>query len=104
MRSRRPSPEHGLQAASGDDRRRGRPQPWPRRRDELRPTPAARALLKGALVVFETAAPIPTNLIAFQYNPDSVSRTLRAAAATGATRGAKRGDTDARPARPDRDA
>ena len=33
--------------------------------------------LKGALVVFETAAPIPTNVIAFQYNPDSVTRSLQ---------------------------
>ena len=33
--------------------------------------------LKGALVVFETAVPIPTNVIAFQYNPDSVSRSFQ---------------------------
>jgi hypothetical protein len=33
--------------------------------------------LKGALVVFETVAPIPTNLIAFQYNPDSVTRSFQ---------------------------
>jgi hypothetical protein len=33
--------------------------------------------LKGALVVFETTLPIPTNLIAFQYNPDQVARTFR---------------------------
>ncbi|HEY5957699.1 MAG TPA: hypothetical protein VIV60_14145 [Polyangiaceae bacterium] len=31
-------------------------------------------LLKGALVVFETVAPIPTNLIVFQYNPDGMVR------------------------------
>lgn len=31
-------------------------------------------LLKGALVVFETVAPVPTNLIVFQYNPDAVAR------------------------------
>jgi len=35
-------------------------------------------LLKGALIVFETSAPVPTNLIVFQYNPESVSRTFRA--------------------------
>jgi hypothetical protein len=38
--------------------------------------PGSPRVLKGALVVFETAAPLPTNLIAFQYNPDSVSRTF----------------------------
>ena len=31
-------------------------------------------LLKGALVVFETVAPVPTNLIVFQYNPDTMAR------------------------------
>ncbi|HEY6724385.1 MAG TPA: hypothetical protein VI197_10140 [Polyangiaceae bacterium] len=31
-------------------------------------------LLKGALVVFETVAPVPTNLIVFQYNPDAMVR------------------------------
>jgi Contractile injection system tube protein len=34
-------------------------------------------LLKGALVVFETTAPVPTNLIVFQYNPDTVSRSVQ---------------------------
>jgi hypothetical protein len=34
-------------------------------------------LLKGALVVFETESPVPTNLIVFQYNPDSVSRSVQ---------------------------
>ncbi|MDQ6851963.1 MAG: hypothetical protein M3070_18890 [Actinomycetota bacterium] len=34
-------------------------------------------MLKGALVVFETPAPVPTNLIAFQFNPDSVGRTFQ---------------------------
>ena len=36
--------------------------------------PGTPRLLKGALVVFETTAPVPTNLIAFQYNPDQVAR------------------------------
>jgi hypothetical protein len=36
--------------------------------------PGSPRLLKGALVVFETTAPVPTNLIAFQYNPDQVAR------------------------------
>lgn len=40
--------------------------------------PGSPRLLKGALVVFETIAPIPTNLIAFQYNPDQVARTFEA--------------------------
>jgi hypothetical protein len=35
-------------------------------------------LLKGALVVFETAIPVPTNLIVFQYNPETVTRGFRA--------------------------
>ncbi len=46
--------------------------------------PGSPRLLKGALVVFETVAPIPTNLIAFQYNPDSVSRSLEAQSPVGA--------------------
>jgi len=39
--------------------------------------PGSPRLLKGALVVFETAVPIPTNLIAFQYNPESVARSFQ---------------------------
>jgi hypothetical protein len=39
--------------------------------------PGSPRVLKGALVVFETPAPVPTNVIAFQYNPDQVSRTFR---------------------------
>lgn len=38
--------------------------------------PGSPRVLRGALVVFETPAPIPTNVIAFQFNPDSVSRTF----------------------------
>ncbi len=38
--------------------------------------PGSPRVLKGALVVFETPAPVPTNIIAFQYNPDQVSRTF----------------------------
>lgn len=34
-------------------------------------------LLKGALVVFETAIPVPTNLIVFQYNPETMARSFR---------------------------
>jgi hypothetical protein len=38
--------------------------------------PGSPRLLKGALVVFEALVPVPTNLIAFQYNPDSLSRSF----------------------------
>jgi hypothetical protein len=33
-------------------------------------------LLKGALVVFETPIPVPTNVIVFQYNPETMTRTI----------------------------
>jgi hypothetical protein len=36
--------------------------------------PRSPRLLKGALVVFETKLPIPTNLIVFQYNPEAMTR------------------------------
>ena len=36
--------------------------------------------LKGALVVFEAAIPVPTNLIVFQYNPEQVRRRIGAPA------------------------
>lgn len=39
--------------------------------------PGSPRVLKGALVVFETPAPIPTNLIAFQFNPDQVIRSFQ---------------------------
>lgn len=39
--------------------------------------PGSPRVLKGALVVFETPAPVPTNIIAFQFNPDQVSRTFQ---------------------------
>jgi Contractile injection system tube protein len=39
--------------------------------------PGSPRLLKGALVVFESSLPVPTNVIVFQYNPDSVTRNLR---------------------------
>ncbi len=38
--------------------------------------PGSPWLLKGALVVFETLAPIPTNIIVFQYNPETMTRSL----------------------------
>ena len=42
--------------------------------------PGSPRVLKGALVVFETPVPVPTNIIAFQYNPDQVTPHLPAAA------------------------
>jgi hypothetical protein len=39
--------------------------------------PRSPRLLKGALVVFETAIPVPTNLIVFQYNPDTMTRSFK---------------------------
>jgi hypothetical protein len=38
--------------------------------------PGRPLLLKGALVVFETPIPVPTNIIVFQYNPETMTRTL----------------------------
>lgn len=38
--------------------------------------PGSPRFLKGALVVFEIVLPVPTNIIAFQYNPDQVTRKL----------------------------
>jgi hypothetical protein len=39
--------------------------------------PRSPKLLKGALVVFEAAVPVPTNLIVFQYNPEAMSRSVQ---------------------------
>jgi hypothetical protein len=38
--------------------------------------PGRPLLLKGALVVFETPLPIPTNIIIFQYNPETMTRRV----------------------------
>lgn len=38
--------------------------------------PGRPLLLKGALVVFETPIPVPTNIIVFQYNPETMTRKL----------------------------
>jgi len=43
--------------------------------------PGSPKFLKGALVVFETARPIPTNIIVFQYNPESMTRSFTQQAA-----------------------
>jgi|SRR5215218_2657206 len=46
--------------------------------------PGSPRLLKGALVVFEAFFPVPTNIIAFQYNPDQVTRQFKQAGGGGA--------------------
>jgi hypothetical protein len=38
--------------------------------------PGRPRLLKGALVVFETPIPVPTNVIIFQYNPETMTRKI----------------------------
>lgn len=53
--------------------------------------PRSPRLLKGAMVVFETAAPVPTNLIVFQYNPDGMTRGFQQAGGQSPQQGA--GDT-----------
>ena len=59
--------------------------------------PGSPRLLKGALIVFDTPIPVPTNIIIFQYNPDSMTRKLSQPGAnqSGADRGAclNAGDT-----------
>src|SRR6266700_431364 len=54
-------------------------------------------LLKGALVVFGAPIPVPTNIIIFQYNPESMTRkfTQPGADQSGAGHGAclNAGDT-----------
>lgn len=44
--------------------------------------PRSPKLIKGALVVFETKVPVPTNLIVFQYNPDTMNRSFQQVAGT----------------------
>ncbi|HEX8162188.1 MAG TPA: hypothetical protein VF538_09965 [Pyrinomonadaceae bacterium] len=53
--------------------------------------PRSPKFLKGALVVFETKLPIPTNLIVFQYNPDTMTRSFASAGGDAQTQSA--GDT-----------
>lgn len=59
--------------------------------------PRSPKLLKGALVVFETVAPVPTNLIVFQYNPESVSRSFQS---LGGSRDPRQGGADTAPSLP----
>lgn len=60
--------------------------------------PRSPRLLKGALVVFETSLPIPTNLIVFQYNPDTMTRGFQAAG--GGAQGTQQGSGDTQPTLP----
>jgi hypothetical protein len=60
--------------------------------------PRSPRLLKGALVVFETKLPIPTNLIVFQYNPETMSRSFQPI--DGAGTAAKQGSGDTQPTLP----
>ena len=85
--------EHGLQAASGDSRRRGRPQPG-RGGAMSSAFPGSPRLLKGALVVFETVAPDADEHHRLPVQPRPVTRSLRAALDRGQdpwreTRGAR---------------
>jgi hypothetical protein len=38
--------------------------------------PGRPLLLKGALVVFETPNPVPSNIVVFQYNPETMTRKI----------------------------
>jgi hypothetical protein len=38
--------------------------------------PGSPKLLKGALVVYATKLPVPSSIVVFQYNPETLSRTL----------------------------
>jgi len=59
--------------------------------------PGSPWLLKGALITFGAPIPVPTNIIIFQYNPESMTRKLSQPGAdrSGASRGAclNAGDT-----------
>lgn len=59
--------------------------------------PRSPKLLKGALVVFETIAPVPTNLIVFQYNPDGVTRGFQQQSGGGDPRESGGDTQEARP-------
>jgi hypothetical protein len=60
--------------------------------------PRSPRLLKGALVVFEAAVPVPTNLIVFQYNPETVARSF--APSGGSPAGDRQGGGDTSPTLP----
>ena len=55
--------------------------------------PRSPKLLKGALVVFEAAIPVPTNLIVFQYNPDTMTRSFQPVGSGSGDPSAGAGDT-----------
>lgn len=54
--------------------------------------PGRPRLLKGALVVFEAPIPVPTNLVVFQYNPATMTRTISQPA--GGAQAGGRGSAD----------
>lgn len=60
--------------------------------------PRSPRLIKGALVVFETQLPIPTNLIVFQYNPETMTRSVQPTG--GSTPSAQQGSGDTQPTLP----
>lgn len=55
--------------------------------------PGSPLLLKGALVVFETVVPVPTNIIVFQYNPETLTRAFAAQAPPAPDQRRTSGDT-----------
>jgi hypothetical protein len=57
-------------------------------------SPNSPRLLKGALVVFAAEVPVPTGVILFQYNPETVTRRLESTAKDSAT-APKAGDAKA---------
>jgi hypothetical protein len=62
--------------------------------------PRSPKFLKGALVIFETKLPIPTNLIVFQYNPDTMTRSFAQPASGGDQQNPNQSAGDTRPRMP----
>ena len=52
--------------------------------------PGSPPLLKGALVVFAARVPLPTNVIVFQYNPETMSRSFAPQSSDGDEQAAPR--------------
>src|SRR6516162_7911677 len=65
--------------ARGSNSGRG---PGPREQIEMTTFPGSPRVLKGALVSVDPLVPIP-NVIIFQYNPDTLTRTLKPRSAGG---------------------
>jgi len=61
-------------------------------------------VMKGAFVVFEAVKPVPTNVIAFQCNPEAITRSMSPAAGdpmdAGAGEALRGGDADTAPEAP----